>query len=91
MKIWYIIRCMPSSAYDIYCSIVHMLENDPKKLSASSNIKSDCKGFQFKGLRGLDPDCVLKVLQKVKDGSLKLNKLNNYCKEIKALDKVKPA
>ena len=85
----YFLAAMPSSAYEIYCSIVHMIEKDPKKLSTSSNIKSDCKGFHFKGLRGLDPDCVLKVLQKVKDGSLKFNQLNNYCKKIKALDKVK--
>lgn len=58
---------MSSSAYNIYCSLVHMYESDSKKLAT----KSDCKGFQFKGLWCLDLDSMLDILKKAKDGSLK--------------------
>ena len=81
----FFLASMPSPAYDIYCSLVHMYENDSKK-SAS---KLDCKGFKFKGLRGLDQNSVLNVLNKVKDGSLKLNNINNHCYQLKVLEKVK--
>ena len=78
---------MPTSAYNIYCSIVHMYESDSKK--SASTCKSDCKGFQFKGLRGLDLGVMLDVLKKAKDGSLKLNNINAHCYQIKMLENVK--
>ena len=80
--------------YKLYKQIVQRVEDgeDKKSKKASTGLtmtKVDCKGSNFRGIRGLSDNEVTDVLTKCANGDFPLNKLNSHCFAMKKMKKIR--
>ena len=73
-----------SAQLDLY--ITKLGRSKPNKMMVKGLVNH--KPYEVEGPKGPKGWCSI-LPYHIKDGSLKLNQLNNYCKEIMALDKLK--
>ena len=92
----YALSSLSNESYQLYQAIVHRCEKGkekkPKKGSLGLSInKTDCKGSNFCGLRGLSDDEMTQMLQKCANGEIALQKLNSECSILKKMKTIKEA
>lgn len=93
----FFLASLPEDEYVIVKEIFDLFEQcdiKDQKLSRSKrgslvNSKLDCKGVNFKPLRGLAPKIRKDLLQKVCDGEMSFSELGSSCKYIKQMTEVK--
>ena len=87
----FLLATLPKSQYNVLLDIFKKFEEGtlvrPNK--TDSHIKFDCKGSNFRGLRNLDPESILKLLNEIQSGSLALHMLNSRCQQLKKLRDLK--
>lgn len=86
----FLLAGLPKESYklllEIFCSFENRVTN---KKNPSSQSKPNCRGSNFRELRNLDDDTVHALLLRVRDDDLTLSRLNQECKKVKRLQKLK--
>lgn len=93
----FFLASLPVHEYIIVREIFNQFENcdlKDQKLSRSQrgsliNSKLDCKGVNFKPLRGISPKTRRELLTKVRECDISFSELASSCKYIKKMDDVK--
>ena len=88
----FLLASLPKESYNtllkIFENYEHSRAGNKKSTSAS---KHDCRGSNFRELRGLNSDIVHNLLVQVCNGEISLSHLNKECKRRKRLQKLKEA
>ena len=92
----YALSSLSNDNYRLYQAVVQRCEkgNDKKTKKSSLGLscnKTDCKGSNFRGLRGLSEDEMTEMLQKCANGEIALQKLNTECSTFKKVKRIKEA
>ncbi len=82
----FLLAALPNDTYKVLLDVFATFEGAKKSMSHS---KPDCKASNFRELRNLDDGTVHTLLERVQQGTLPLNRLNQECKEIKKLNRLK--
>ena len=80
---------LPPASYTALQQVYRKYEETKKPTTRVA--KPDCRGSNFRELRNLDEATVLSMLQRVATDDMMLNELNQKCKMLKSLVKLKEA
>jgi len=87
----FLLAGLPKESYKILLEIFRSFEYRVANKKHSSQSKPTCRGSNFRELCNLDNDTVQALLVRVCDGNILLRHLNQECKKIKRLQKLKQA
>ena len=92
----YALASFSNENYKLYQTIVYRCEKGKDKKTKKSSLglscnKTDCKGSNFRGLRGLTEDEMTDMLQKCANGEISLQKINLECSILKKIKTIKEA
>ena len=80
---------LPSASYASLQRVYYRKYEEEK--TATKHAKPDCRESNFRELSNLDKQTVSSLLQQVLAGEMQLNELNQECKRMKSLAKLKEA
>ena len=92
----YALSSLSNDNYRLYQAVVQRCEKGKDKKTKKSSLglscnKTDCKGSNFRGLRGLSEDEMTEMLQKCANGEIALQKMNTECSTLKKMKRIKEA
>ena len=85
----FFLASLPPASYTALQEVYRKYEEAKKTTTRHS--KPDCQGSNFRELRNLDDNTVLSMLQRVARDDMALSELNQECKRLKSMAKLKEA
>ena len=90
----FFLASLPNETYKVLQDVYQQYESGklvkvPKSKCSTADVKLDCRGSNFKGLRNLDNNIVTDVLRKVANKDIPFTAIGSHCKEIKNMRQLK--
>ena len=90
----FFLASLPNETYKVLQEVYQQYEGGklvrvPKSKCSSADVKLDCRGSNFKGLRNLDNHIVTDILKKMANKDIPFTTIGSYCKEIKNMRQLK--